>query len=139
MNRGALNAILRLEAELVSRAGLTLCLSVRQVEILRLRNPAFVARIAHFPLGVVEEFLNPGPGASPLPLSVGYVGNLSDRIDWGFVSNVAIRALSLCRQPWQRNRRSVATTPRIRAILALPNVEAPFSRMRSASIIGAMR
>lgn len=79
------------ERELVARAGLTVCLSVHQVETLRARNPAHAARIQHFPLGVVEEFLNPTPAAPPLAKSVGYVGNLSDRVDWAFIGAVAAR------------------------------------------------
>lgn len=81
--------ILRQEAELVARARLTVCLSVHQVETLRARNPQHAARIKHFPLGVVEEFINKNPQSVPLPTSVGYVGNLTDRVDWTFVGAVA--------------------------------------------------
>jgi teichuronic acid biosynthesis glycosyltransferase TuaH len=78
-----------LEDELVQRAGLTVCLSVHQVEMLRRRHPARAARIKHFPLGVVEDFLNPAPERPPLTDSVGYVGNMTDRVDWAFVARVA--------------------------------------------------
>lgn len=81
--------ILKQERELVASAGLTICLSLHQVKTLQARNPAHADRIQHFPLGVVEDFLNPEPERRPLPDSVGYVGNLSDRVDWEFVSAVA--------------------------------------------------
>jgi glycosyltransferase involved in cell wall biosynthesis len=80
--------ILKRESELVARAGLTICLSVHQVKTLQARNPTHADRIRHFPLGVVEEFLNPEP-QRPLPGSVGYIGNLSDRVDWRFFGAVA--------------------------------------------------
>jgi len=83
--------IRRLEDELIRRARLTVCLSVHQVETLRARHPAHANRIAHFPLGVVEEFLNPAPESPTLHGTVGYVGNLIDRVDWGFVAAVAER------------------------------------------------
>lgn len=81
--------ILQLEGELVARAGLTLCLSHHQVATLSARNPGTAHKLRHFPLGVVEGFLNPDPQRAPLPNSVGYVGNLSDRVDWQFVADVA--------------------------------------------------
>ena len=81
--------ILRLEGELVAQAFLTICLSVHQVKIMRARNPLQAAKIHHFPLGVVEDFLNPEPEVRPLPRTVGYVGNLTDRIDWALLATVA--------------------------------------------------
>ena len=81
--------ILKQEGELVARARLTLCLSVHQVLTLRSRNAPHACRIRHFPLGVVEDFLNPEPHRQPVPRSIGYVGNLSDRVDWEFVLAVA--------------------------------------------------
>ena len=83
--------ILSLEGELIGRAGLTLCLSVHQVETLGTRNPSHAHRIHHFPLGVVADFLNPEPERAPLPGTIGYVGNLTDRVDWDFVEAVAAR------------------------------------------------
>jgi teichuronic acid biosynthesis glycosyltransferase TuaH len=81
--------ILRHEGELVARAGLTVCLSVHQVKTLQARNSMHADRIRHFPLGVVKDFLNPAPQRPPLPGSVGYVGNLTDRVDWDFIAAVA--------------------------------------------------
>ena len=83
------------EAELVEGAGLTICLSQHQVEALQGRHPAHADRITHFPLGVLEAFLNPHPQRSPTPNTVGYVGNLTDRVDWAFVRNVAERCSDL--------------------------------------------
>ena len=83
--------ILRLEGELIAHAGMTICLSMQQVKVLRARNPAHATKIHHFPLGVAEGFLNPEPDARPLPGTVGYVGNLADRMDWGLIAAVAER------------------------------------------------
>ena len=82
--------VLGQEQELIARAGLTICLSLHQVETLQARNPLHADKIRHFPLGVVEDFLNPEPERVPLPNSVGYVGNFSDRVDWEFVAAVAM-------------------------------------------------
>lgn len=80
----------RLEAELINRARVTLCLSAHQVEALRSRYPDVAHRIRHFPLGVVENFINPDPERPPpLPRTVGYVGNLTNRVDWPFFERVA--------------------------------------------------
>lgn len=79
------------EDELLERARLTVCLSVYQVERLAARKPAFSYKIRHFPLGVVDDFLNPDPGAPPLQGTVGYVGNLGDRVDWTLVEAIATR------------------------------------------------
>lgn len=79
----------RLEDEFICRAHLSVCLSIHQVRTLQARHPEAAGRIVHFPLGVVEEFLNPDPGRVPLPNTVGYVGNLTNRVDWPFVERVA--------------------------------------------------
>ena len=83
------NRILRLERELIERAVLTVCLSVHQVRTLRERNPAHAFRIQHFPLGVMETFLNSSPDAPPIPNTIGYIGNLTNRVDWVLVRTVA--------------------------------------------------
>lgn len=83
------------EDRIVSRAAKTLCLSVYQAEVLRRRHPNRAADILHFPLGVEEPFLNPEPDTAPDPMTVGYVGNLTDRVDWAFVAAVAERAPEL--------------------------------------------
>jgi glycosyltransferase involved in cell wall biosynthesis len=78
-----------LEDELIQRARLTLCLSVHQVRSLQSRHVNRTDRIVHFPLGVVRELLNTEPSRPPLPGTVGYVGNLTNRVDWRFVERVA--------------------------------------------------
>ena len=80
-----------LEGEIVRRAVLSICLSQHQVDALRARHPDSASRIRHFPLGVVEAFLNPEPEKAPVGKTVGYVGNMSDRVDWHFVAEVARR------------------------------------------------
>jgi glycosyltransferase involved in cell wall biosynthesis len=87
--------ITRREDELVRTAHRTVCLSQHQVDALRDRNPDHADRIAHFPLGVSEGFLNPNPESKPAPRTVGYVGNLSDRVDWSFVNAVATQCPNL--------------------------------------------
>lgn len=84
--------IRRLEDELIRRAKLTICLSRHQVMSLRQHVPADTERVVHFPLGVDEAFINPEPHGKPLAGTVGYIGNLTNRVDWGFVERVA-RAL----------------------------------------------
>jgi glycosyltransferase involved in cell wall biosynthesis len=79
----------QLEKEIVQRARISFCLSLHQVEALRSKYPDAARRIVHFPLGVDEKFLNPKPDLSPLPKTVGYVGNLTNRVDWKLVGNVA--------------------------------------------------
>lgn len=79
----------RLEDALIARSKLTLCLSLHQVKRLSVRNPSYAQRIRHFPLGVVESFINPKPAEGPLPATVGYIGNLGDRVDWRLVAESA--------------------------------------------------
>lgn len=116
------------ENELVKRAARTICLSQYQVEALRDRHPAHANRIEHFPLGVRESFLNPRPEASPKPNTVGYVGNLSDRVDWALVGAVAERCPELTfvfvGGPVEDTPNTDWEHERARA-LALPNVEQP--------------
>ena len=83
------------EDAIVARAGLTVCLSNYQAEVLRRRHPARAADIRHFPLGVENDYLNPAPEEPPRPRTVGYVGNLTDRVNWTFVAAVAAAAPSL--------------------------------------------
>ena len=81
--------ILRQEAELVNRAKIILCIAQFQVEALRQRYPHRAESIHHFPLGVVESYLNPEPEKLPEPMTVGYIGNLIERVDWQLVLQVA--------------------------------------------------
>lgn len=77
------------EEKLVAKADLILCLSQHQTGYLSDRYPKRANCARHFPLGVVEHYLNQQPGASPQENSVGYIGNLIDRVDWRFVRAVA--------------------------------------------------
>ena len=81
--------IRRQEADLVSRAALTLCSSKRQVSTLQAYHPHKADTIRHFPHGVSESYLNPIPERIPACLTVGYVGNLIDRVNWRLVCMVA--------------------------------------------------
>jgi glycosyltransferase involved in cell wall biosynthesis len=85
----------RQEETLLRRARLTICLSQTQVEALSGRHPDRADQIRHFPLGVSRAFLNPEPEAPPDAKTVGYVGNLGDRVDWPFVDAVAERCPNL--------------------------------------------
>jgi glycosyltransferase involved in cell wall biosynthesis len=85
---GRADRIRRQEGELVKRAARTICLSKYQVQSIQGRHPDRADRIEHFPLGVVEDFINPSPERDPEPGTVGYVGNLGDRVDWGLVDEV---------------------------------------------------
>ena len=82
---------LRLERELSERASLILCLSSHQVEVLQERYPKSASRTVHFPLGVVDTFINNRPDDIPSINGVGYVGNLTNRVDWPLVIDVARR------------------------------------------------
>ncbi|WP_420394290.1 glycosyltransferase [Acuticoccus sp.] len=107
-----------LEDELVDRAALTACLSVHQADRLAQRHPRRRRRIRHLPLGVLDAYLNPHPNLAPLASTVGYVGNLGDRIDWRLVGEVADRCRDVtfhvvgflgaeaerCQAPWREER-----------------------------------
>jgi len=80
--------ILTQEQQLIAHAAYTLCLSRYQVDALKDRHPEEAASIHHFPLGVVEEFINPEVERTPNRKAIGYVGNLTNRVDWYFVDNV---------------------------------------------------
>ena len=74
---------------MVRRSTLTLCLSQQQVNTLQTRHSEKAVAIRHFPLGVVESYLNPTPQRVPTWKTVGYIGNLMDRVDWRLVAKVA--------------------------------------------------
>lgn len=86
---GRTATILRKEEEMVRRSALTICLSQHQVETFRSRFPERDKLIRHFPLGVIEPLLNPRPDIVSEKDTVGYVGNLIDRIDWRLVREVS--------------------------------------------------
>jgi glycosyltransferase involved in cell wall biosynthesis len=123
------------EDELVRRAHRTVCLSQHQVEALRARHPRHADRIHHFPLGVTEAFLNPAPGAPPAPRTVGYVGNLSDRVDWPLVNATAARCPDLTFRfvggadpdaratPWERARAEAFRRPNVDYVGRVPQAD----------------
>ncbi len=130
--------ILAQEAELVERAALTLCLSQFQVEILQQRYPKKAASIHHFPLGVVDDLVNPQPEQSPEPMTVGYIGNLIDRVDWLLVQYVAKAcpevtfifvggldgsAGEVRNKNWQTERAIALALPNVRHIEKVPQQE----------------
>lgn len=80
--------ILEQEKELIERAALTLCASHSQTVTLKMRHREKATSIHHYPHGFVNNYLNPQPQASPEPLTVGYVGNLGDRLDWQLIYQV---------------------------------------------------
>jgi len=130
--------ILKLEAELVERATLTLCLSQFQVDALQKRYPHKADRIRHYPLGVVESYLNLQPERSPEPITVGYIGNLIERVDWRLVYQVAQACPDITfvfvgglddfaegsnGQDWQANRAAVLALPNVRHVGKVPQAQ----------------
>lgn len=130
--------ILKQESELVHRAALTLCLSRRQAQTLRSRFPKRADRIRHFPLGVVANLLNPKPEISPDGRVVGYIGNLTDRVDWRLVYDVASRlpevefhfvgaversASRAVPATWESERTAALALPNVRQIGPVPQEE----------------
>lgn len=83
--------IRKLEGDLMRRSALTLCLSQHQVDRLQQVHPGLMHKPVHFPLGVSRAYLNPRPESVPGDKTVGYIGNLQERIDWAFVFDVASR------------------------------------------------
>ena len=107
------------ETEMVRRSALTLCLSQQQVNTLQTRHSEKSIAIRHFPLGVAKSYLNLTPKRVPTWKTVGYIGNLMDRVDWRLVVKAAsalpeINFLFLgslevpcgggCRSNWKRER-----------------------------------
>lgn len=80
--------ILEQEQELIERAAITICASHFQMMTLRNRHPQKASNIHHFPHGFVKNYLNPHPDVPPEPMTVGYVGNLGDRLDWQLIHEV---------------------------------------------------
>lgn len=132
------NQILAREAELIGRSPLTLCLSRFQVEALQKRYADRAVTIHHFPLGVAENFINPDVGRSPEPNTVGYIGNLIDRVDWQLIYQVAHSCPDLTfvfvgglndfpgdtqLRPWKNERAKVLALPNVRHIEKVPQSE----------------
>ena len=77
------------EDELVRRSEFVFCLAQTQVEAFRRRFPDRADRVRHLPLAAPDAFLNPSPERGFRENTVGYVGNLIDRVDWRLVGAVA--------------------------------------------------
>jgi teichuronic acid biosynthesis glycosyltransferase TuaH len=125
--------ILEQEAQLVKQAETVFCLAQFQVDALQKRYPEKAKLIHHLPLGVAASYLNPHPDIPPEPKTVGYIGNLSDRVDWQLVREVAtacpeIRFIFVgstqengyLNSPWQVHRNAVFALPNVRHIAQVP-------------------
>lgn len=131
---------LKLERELLNRARLTVCLSIHQTETLKERVPGAAQRVEHFPLGVADSFINPAPGEPADSHKVGYIGNLSNRVDWVLVSEVAqampdvdfefIGSLDkletgVSSVAWESKRESVFALPNVKYLGPVAQLEVP--------------
>jgi glycosyltransferase involved in cell wall biosynthesis len=130
--------IQRQETQMVEHAAVTICLSKHQVDTLRSRYPDQADRIHHFPLGVDERFIPGEPSPPASPDTVGYVGNLSDRVDWAFVREVAEQCSDLqfvfagsrtapegagTEPDWVTNRRAAFSLPNVTHLGRIPQDE----------------
>jgi len=128
------------ENELVNRSRLILCLAQTQVETFRARFPLRSADIRHLPLAAPELFINPTPGSGFRPNTVGYVGNLIDRVDWRFVRAVAsllphrkfvfvgyanVSSAGGSRPNWMRDRDEALALPNVHVIGPVPENDVP--------------
>ncbi len=130
--------VLEQEEELIERAALTLCLSRFQVKTFQKRYPNKAKHIHHYPLGVIDSYLNLQPEKSPEPMTVGYVGNLTQRVDWRLIYQVAQACAEItfvlvggldsnaCRisgQDWQADRDAVLALPNVRHVAKVPQAQ----------------
>jgi teichuronic acid biosynthesis glycosyltransferase TuaH len=116
------------EDELITRAFCVLCLARYQVDALRARHPKLTEKIIHFPLGVQQSYILSDVAVAPVANTVGYVGNLGDRVDWTLVAEVVDRcpqatfifvgAIDTGTQQlqWQRTRTCVLSRPNVRHV-----------------------
>jgi hypothetical protein len=116
------------EDELITRASCVLCLARYQVEALQARHPALAEKIVHFPLGAQPSYILSDTSIAPVANTVGYVGNLSDRVDWTLVAEVADRCpqatfifvgsldTGVQRLNWQKTRAYVFSRPNVRHV-----------------------
>jgi glycosyltransferase involved in cell wall biosynthesis len=79
------------ESELVHRSRQVFCASNKQAERLRAMYPEKAERISHLCNGVSDAFFTRDSLLPAEGLLVGYVGNLSDRVDWNFVRDTVKR------------------------------------------------
>lgn len=81
--------ILEKEKELIERASITLCASYFQMAAFQKRYPHKASCILHYPHGFVNTYLNPQPEKPPEAMTVGYVGNLGNRLNWQLIYRIA--------------------------------------------------
>lgn len=121
------NEILAQERELIERAFITLCASYSQVITLQKRLPHKTSRIHHYPHGFGETYLNPQPRKPPEAMTVGYVGNLGDRLDWQLIYQVIQACPEVTfifvggrdgdsHSDWQSVRETVLSLPNVRYV-----------------------
>jgi teichuronic acid biosynthesis glycosyltransferase TuaH len=127
--------ILKQEQELIDRACITLCASNYQLNTFQKRHPQKASHILHYPHGFVKDYLNPHPEKPPEPMTVGYVGNLGDRLDWQLIYQVIKgcpeitfvfvggldEQVMLDQGNWQTIRQSVLTLFNVRHIGQVPS------------------
>jgi teichuronic acid biosynthesis glycosyltransferase TuaH len=125
------NEILAQERELIERAFITLCASYSQVITLQKRLPQKTSRIHHYPHGFGETYLNPQPKKPPEAMTVGYVGNLGDRLDWRLIYQIVKTCPGITfvfvggldgfgNQDWVKTRELVLALPNVRSIGKVP-------------------
>jgi len=123
-----------LEEKLVTKANLVICLSKHQTQQLSERYSVDGKKVRHFPLGVNEGFLNPAPEEQPKSDTVGYIGNLSDRVDWFLVEKVVKRCPDLSfvfvgrtqseeRGSWAKARKRVFSCDHVEHVGFVPQSE----------------
>ncbi len=130
------------EDALIRRSRITVCVARHQAENFRARHPEHADRIHHLPHGLAPAFLNPAPEQAPTPDLVGYVGNLTDRVDWDFVDAVVQGAPELTFEftgragnetaPWAATRATVFARENVRFLGPVPQAEVPPYYWRSA-------
>lgn len=126
------------EDMLVEEAALVLCSSRHQTIKLRDRHSQRSKTIVHFPHGVKRSFLNPCPDCAPRSKTVGYVGNLTNRVDWRLVVEVASRLRDVQfvfvgglngaktrvdETGWKRVRQSALRLPNVEHVSRVPQHE----------------
>ncbi|MCP6759265.1 MAG: glycosyltransferase [Fischerella sp. CENA71] len=120
------------EKELIERASITICASHSQFITLRKLYPHRADRIHHYPHGFVDSFLNPQPKNLTEPMSVGYIGNLTERVDWKLVYELVqacpevkfVFVGGLDKEEivdWRLTRKAVLALPNVQHITEVPS------------------
>jgi teichuronic acid biosynthesis glycosyltransferase TuaH len=77
------------EDEMIQRSILTLCSSASRAAEYRVKHPSKTNAIIHFPNATRQEWIDGVGQGSIIPNTVGYVGNMIERVDWNFVYQTA--------------------------------------------------